>query len=326
MTERSPIRDRVTADEPTDEATANIRAAIYARTSTPGQAYGYSLDQQVQQCLQRCRQLGWDVTFIYRDAAESGGDTDRPMFQAMLETATQDAFNVIVFWRLDRFSRSLIHAVQLEKELRTSDVELYSVTEQIDTTTATGRFNFRNIANAAEFERELIKQRTQAGLEGLAADYKWPNRTPPLGYTIDDDQRLVVDENERDLVEEIFSLYIELQSMPEVAATLNERGIQTTDGGEWTPRAVGDILRNEIYTGHYDLASVSEHVPEYQIIDDETFERVTELRHRFTATNTSRDTMASERKQADIDAIKKMYANYLKTANVMESTQHTECR
>jgi site-specific DNA recombinase len=309
MSNQIPIRERVTDDESTEKT--NIRAAIYARTSSTSQTHGYSLEQQVRQSIQRCRQRGWEVTFIYRDEAESGGNTDRPMFQTMLQVAKQQAFDVIVFWRLDRFSRSLIHAVQLEEDLREHDVELYSVTEQIDTTTPTGRFNFRNIANAAEFERELIKQRTQAGLEGMAAEYKWPNETPPLGYTIDESQRLVIDDNERELVEEIFSLYTEMRSMPQVAAELNERGIRTAEDEEWTPRAVGDILRNEIYTGQYNLASVSEHVPEYQIIDDELFEEVTELRHRFQNEDASQETMPHKRKQANINTIKQMYEDFL---------------
>lgn len=309
MSNQIPIRERVTDDDSADET---VRAAIYARTSSTSQAHGYSLEQQVRQSIQRCRRRGWDVTFVYRDEAESGGNTDRPMFQTMLQVAKQEAFDVIVFWRLDRFSRSLIHAVQLEEDLREHDVELYSVTEQIDTTTPTGRFNFRNIANAAEFERELIKQRTQAGLEGMAAEYKWPNDTPPLGYTIDENQRLVIDDDERALVEEIFSLYTEVRSMPQVSATLNERDIQTAEGEEWTPRAVGDILRNDIYSGQYDLASVSEHIPEYQIIDEELFEEVTKIRHRFQNQPTSQDTMPDQRKQANINTIKEMYEGYLR--------------
>lgn len=325
MANQVPIRERVADEDSTGDS--DVTVAIYARTSSQSQNYGYSLEQQVQQSIQRCRQRGWEVTFVYRDEAESGGDTDRPMFQTMLQAAKQQAFDVIVFWRLDRFSRSLIHAVKLEEELRGYGVELYSVTEQIDTTTPTGRFNFRNIANAAEFERELIKQRTQAGLEGMAAEHKWPNKTPPLGYWINDSQQLVIDEDEREVVEEIFSLYIELQSMPDVATALNEQGIPTADDKEWTPRAVGDILRNEIYTGQYELASVSEYVPEYQIIDKKIFEQVTEIRHRFQATDASQDAMADQRKQANIDTIKEMYDNYLETtADVGHLTEQPERR
>ena len=128
-----------------------IRAAVYARTSSPSQRFGHSIGEQVRQCVQRCQMQGWEVQYVFRDEAKSGKDTDRPMFQQMLDRARQGAFDVLLFWKLDRFSRSIHHAVRLEKQFREWGVALHSVTEQLDTTTPAGQFNFRNIANAAEF-------------------------------------------------------------------------------------------------------------------------------------------------------------------------------
>jgi site-specific DNA recombinase len=203
MIEQSPIRERVTENGETEQ----LRAAVYARTSSQNQEYGYSLDAQVKRTVQRCESLGWEVGFVYRDGAESGKDTDRPMFKRMLSAAEKRVFDVIAFWKLDRFSRSLMHAVQLESDLREYDVSLYSVTEQIDTTSPTGRFNFRNIASAAEFERDMIRQRTQLGLNELASERKWPNDSPPLGYELDSERKLRVVEEEKQLVVEIFHLH-----------------------------------------------------------------------------------------------------------------------
>lgn len=300
------IRERVTE---TDD-NRSLRAAIYARTSSTTREQGYSLDAQISRGFDRCQNLGWEVTFVYQDEAESGKDTDRPMFQKMLDAARQRAFDVIVFWKLDRFSRSLMHAVQLESELREHDVYLYSVTEQIDTTSPTGRFNFRNLASAAEFERDMTKQRTEVARERLAEKQKWPNSNPPLGYTLTDETRLSVSE-ESELVREIFEMYIEERSMPEVASRLNQRGVQTAEDGEWTPRAVGDVLRNKIYRGLYELGSVSEHVPEYQIIDDETFDRVTEIRMRFQQDDCSQPSMDDSRKEQMVRDMREMYQDYL---------------
>jgi len=289
MKDQPVIRDRVTENAESD----TILAAIYARTSSTSQEYGYSLTEQVKQCISRCQSLGWDITFVYRDEAESGKDTDRPMFQKMLRRAECSTFDVVVFWKLDRFSRSLMHAVQLEAELRRNDVALYSVTEQIDTTSATGRFNFRNLASAAEFERDMIRQRTEMSLNGMAEENKWPNDTPPLGYRITSDRRLEVIEEEKEVVNEIFDLYIELRSMPAVSDKLNQEAISTQEDGEWTPRAVGDILRNEIYIGEYELGDISKHVPEYQIITEDTFEEVTEIRLRFQTDESPRPALSS---------------------------------
>ncbi len=300
------IRERVTDGDETRQ----LLAAIYARTSSQSQEFGYSLGAQVTRCVDRCESLGWTVRFVFRDQAESGKDTDRPMFQTMLSAAEKQVFDVIVFWKLDRFSRSLMHAVQLESELREHNVCLYSVTEQIDTTSATGRFNFRNLASAAEFERDMIRERTQVGLQELASKRKWPNDSPPLGYELDAENKLTVVEEEKELVVEIFEMYIEERSMPEVALNLNDRGIQTQDGGEWTPRAVGDILRNEIYTGQYEIADVSEYVPEYQLLDKETFEEVKSIRHRFQTEEASQNAMSDARKEQAIQRMRQMYREY----------------
>jgi site-specific DNA recombinase len=306
MIDQNPIRERVTESGETQQ----LRAAVYARTSSQNQEYGYSLDAQVRRTVDRCESLGWEVGFVYRDGAESGKDTDRPMFKRMLSAAEKRVFDVIAFWKLDRFSRSLMHAVQLESDLREHDVSLYSVTEQIDTTSPTGRFNFRNIASAAEFERDMIRQRTQMGLNELASERKWPNDSPPLGYELDSEGKLTIVEEEKQLVVEIFDLYIEERSMPEVAMILNDRGIQTQNGGEWTARAVGDILRNRIYIGQYEVADISEHVSEYQLINSDVFEQVEEIRHRFQRDEASKPSMSDPRKEQAIQRIREMYDEF----------------
>lgn len=304
--DRQPIRDRVT--ENGDDRTLHV--AIYARTSSTTREHGHSLDAQISRAFNRCQKLGWDVTFVYQDEAESGTNTDRPMFQEMLGAAKQRAFDVIVFWKLDRFSRSLMHAVQLESELRKYDVYLYSVTEQIDTTSPTGRFNFRNLASAAEFERDMIKQRTKIGLDKLAEERKWPNDSPPLGYDLTENNRLTITEAS-ELVTDIFEMYIEERSMPTVASHLNQRGVKTAVGNEWTPRAVGDILRNEIYRGYYEQGTVSDHVSEYQIVDDDIFEKVTEIRMRFQQDDCSRPTMSDSRKEQMVSDMRDRYQSFL---------------
>jgi len=306
MFEESSPRERVTESSDTEQ----LRAAVYARTSSKSQEFGYSLDAQVQQSVRRCESLGWAVCFIFRDEAESGKNTDRPMFRKMLNAAEKQAFDVVVFWKLDRFSRSLMHAVQLESKLREHGVRLYSVTEQIDTTSAAGRFNFRNIASAAEFERDMIKQRTEMGYHRLASEYRWPNGSPPLGYELDSENRLVVTDDEAELVVAIFRMYVEQRSMPDVAQSLNEEGISTKSGSGWTPRAVGDLLSNPIYKGRYEVADVSEQVPEYKIVDTDLFEEVTSIRHRFQTGNESKSPMPDSRKHKAIKRMREMYREY----------------
>lgn len=294
----------------------DTRTAVYARTSSMNQKFGYSIDEQVRQCIERCELMGWETAYLFKDEAESGKDTDRPMFQQMMQAAKGRRFDVVVFWKLDRFSRSLLHAVELEAELREHGVALHSVTEQIDTTTSAGRFNFRNIASAAEFERDMISERTQMGLKALALEKRWPNDRPPVGYRKDADGRLDIHSEEAELVKGVFSQYLDLKSMPQLAHELNDSGQTTKEIRKWTPRAVRDVLTNELYTGLYSVADVTEYVPEYQIISKEQFEQVTKVRHRFKSINDSRrSSMPQNRKTRLVDSVIDEYRSYLEEMN-----------
>lgn len=317
MSDVSPFLSPTAISEPRQATSGEeIRAAIYVRTSPNSNPNTYSIEEQFNTSWDRCERLGWTVTHVFADEDESGKNIDRPMFQQMMRTAEQGLIDVVVFWKLDRFSRTLMHAVELEAELREHDVALHSVTEMLDTTTVAGRFNFRSIASAAEFERELIHQRTGIGRRAAAREHKWLNDHPPLGYDITDENRLTENPEEAGLVERIFQRYLDLRSMPKVADELNKDWITTKKGKEWTARAVGDILRNEIYIGEYDFAGIEEHVPEYQLIDESLFEEVTEVRLRFQRDEpASRDEMEQERKRARVHRMRDAYIEFLQERN-----------
>ena len=300
------------------EGEKRVIAAIYARVSSPKQKNNYSLDEQVRICRERCELMGWKVRYIFKEVMSA--NSERPMFNIMMEKARQRKFNVLVFWRLDRLCRSLIDAINIEKELRECGVALHSVTEQIDTTTPVGRFNFRNLASAAELERELIRERTRMGKYASALQHKWPNKTPPLGYKVGDNRKLEVIEEEAKLVRRIFEMYIETKSMPQVAFILNKEGVKTKDGKGWTARAVRDILCNEIYRGMFKVAGVEAYVEEYRIVEDELFERAKEIRLRFKRGEGKRKLMPEERKKGIIDRIFDEYFAYLSELDETEMT------
>jgi len=296
-------------------------AAIYARTSSPNQRFNYSIKEQVYQCWNFCRQRGWVVKYVFVDEAQSGGTVERPKFQLMLHKAKEGEFNVIVFWKLDRFCRSLVDLVNVEKMLRWWNVGLCSVTEFIDTTTPVGRFNFRNLASVAELERELIGERARLGLYALAREGKWPNPHPPLGYDRDANGRLVIDQVEAELVKRIFQLYLDHKSMSHVAYLLNKEGISTKRGKIWNARAVKDVLANTLYIGDYKVAGVNIHVEDYRIIDDATFQAAQRLRTRFTFKEGKRPPMAPARKMAQLEKIISRYREILRKYNIAFDAQ-----
>ncbi len=296
-------------DQAHSEDKKEILAAIYARTSSPNQRFGYSLDEQIELCRERCELMGWTVRYMYREDGISAKDTDRPKFKVLLERAMLGRFDVIVFWKLDRFCRSLLDLMNTEKMLDEWGVALHSITEQIDTTTPVGKFNFRNLASAAELERELIKERSRMGMHALAKQHKWPNKNPPLGYDKAEDGKLKPNTVGASLVNRIFGMYLEHRSMPQIAFILNKEGVKTRPGKNWTARAVKNILDNEIYIGNYSVAGVNDYVEEYRIVDDDLFDEIHKLREK---SKRIRKEMPKERKEATIDKIFNEYLEYLR--------------
>ena len=278
-----------------------IRAAIYARISSPNQKSNSSINEQIDHCRRYVSQKGWTIRYIFFDE-ESGKTVDRPKFQLMLEKARLGCFDVIVFWKIDRFCRSLVDLVNVERELREFGVGLSSVTEYIDTTSSIGRFNFRSIGSVAELERELIGERARMGLHALAKEDKWPNPHPPLGYDKKEDGKLVVNQ-EVGIVREIFEMYIKASVLPQVAFELNERGIETKLHKKWNATAVRNVLTNEIYIGRYRVAGVSHHVEDYRIVPDDLFYQAQRLLSRYRNAKARRPPMPETRRNAEIDNV-----------------------
>ncbi len=295
----SPINvEQVPTDSNPDESVS--RAAIYARTSVKKPDNHYSIDEQVRRCWKQCEKQNWDVVFVFTDEAESGRNTERSAFQEMLGKATKSCFDVVVFWKLDRFCRSVVDLVKTEEKLNQVDVALQSVTEYIDTSSPVGRFTFRNLASAAELESDLTSQRVKMGMYAMAREHRWPNNHPPYGYDLTTDQTLSIVDDEAELIRQIFRDYIEVRSMPQVAYALNQRGITTKRGDDWSRWSVRKILTNDLYCGLYQLGDYREYVDEYRIVSDELFESVTETRYRFKY---SRGTTNKDRKQAKVEKV-----------------------
>lgn len=294
-----------------------VFAAIYARTSSPNQKSNYSIEGQVNQCWSYCQQRGWVVRYVFIDECQSGGTIERPKFQLMLEKAKSKEIDVIVFWKLDRFCRSLVDLVNIERMLRSYGVGLCSVTEFIDTTTPVGRFNFRNLASVAELERELIGERARLGLHALAREHKWPNPHPPLGYDKKEDGKLVINPAEAKLVRKIFRMYIREKSMAQVAFLLNREGISTKKGGKWTARAIRDIITNNLYIGDFCVAGVKEHIEKYRILSDKTFRKAQDIRCRFKSKGAKRTVVPLDRKTAKIEKMIKRYHQALRKFGIL---------
>ena len=322
MAAARPHKDSNTFVAPKAGENEVVYAAIYTRVSSPNQVREYSLEEQERRCRERCEMLGWQVRYLFREEGVSGATINRPKFQIMLEKARTMRFDILVFWKLDRFCRSLVDLVNIERELRDYGISLHSVTEQIDTTSPVGKFNFRNLASAAELERDLIKERSKMGMHALARQHKWPNNYPPLGYDKAEDGKLKINEEEAKLVWWIFEKYLDFKSMPEVAFRLNQKGIKTKRSNRWSVPSVKKVLDDELYIGRYKVAGVDDQVEEYRIIDDELFKNAKELRDMHKP----KQEMPEDRKDATIDRIFDEYLMYLHETGEKEQVEENVFR
>jgi site-specific DNA recombinase len=305
----------ITSQKTDYDQTALVRAALYARTSSPNQRFNYSIDEQIACSRKYAEQRGWIVTHMFFDESERAETIDRPKFQLMLQKAKSGSFDVIIFWRIDRFCRSLVDLVSVERTLREYGVGLCSVSEYIDTSTSVGRFNFRSIGSVAELEAELIGERARMGLHALAKKHRWPNAQPPLGYERLSDGRLKVTREEANLVRKIARTYLDEKSMPHVAFFLNKEGVLTKKSKRWTASAVRDILTGEIYVGMYNVAGVRDYVQEYRILDDKTFLAVNKTRLRYKTKGNRKPSIPQDRKSEKIEKMFGKYFELLKGMN-----------
>lgn len=136
-----------------------MKVAIYCRVSTEEQ----DADTQQKLCVEYCERMGYEIYSIYKDVI-SGKTTSRPQFDLMLTHMRAWKFNTIMVTKLDRIGRSLKHILSLFDEFKTKGVQFISITQNIDTTTASGQLQLQIIGAFAEFERNIISERTKEGL------------------------------------------------------------------------------------------------------------------------------------------------------------------
>lgn len=137
-----------------------MKVAIYVRVSTEKQ----ELRKQVDLCMKHCEMKGYEIFRIYKDII-SGKSTSRPEFNQMLEDMRNYKFGAIVVTRLDRIGRSLQHLLSLFDEFGNKGIQFIAVTQNIDTTTSAGKLQMQIMGAFAEFERNLISERTKEGLK-----------------------------------------------------------------------------------------------------------------------------------------------------------------
>src|SRR5438876_3206375 len=146
------------------------RVAIYARVSTTN--HGQDVSMQVLELQQFATARGWTVAGEYIDEGVSGTNDSRPELNRLMAEAHKRRFDVVCVWRFDRFARSVSHLLRALETFKALGIDFVSFSEQMDTSTPTGKMVFTVLGAVAELERSLIVERVRAGLRNARAKGK----------------------------------------------------------------------------------------------------------------------------------------------------------
>lgn len=214
----------------------------YVRVSTADQAeHGVSLDAQVGRIHAYCTMHGHDMAVLHRDDGVSAATLkNRPGFHAAMDAVCSQKGSILVVYSLSRMSRSVRDTIDIAERLRLAGAELASLTENLDTTTATGRMVFKLLAVFAEFERDVLSERTSAALRHKAKNGERVGRYAQYGMELLADGTLAPNAEEQATINVIVTL--SATSSPErIAELLNKAGTPCRSK-RWTAASVKRIL------------------------------------------------------------------------------------
>ena len=226
-------------------------AAVYIRVSTEDQAReGFSLGEQKEKLLQLCAFKEYEVFKVYEDAGISAKDMEhRPAFQEMLQDMRDGKINYIVAYKLDRVTRSVRDLEELILELEKYNCYLVCDRDDVNTSTANGRFFVRMLTVLSQLEIEIVSERTKFGLNGAIKSGHLPGKIP-LGYKKDLNKKTVIDETTKDIVIRIFNMYLEGKSYQQISNILNKEKVLYPK--KWRDTTIMGMIDNRVYMGDYE--------------------------------------------------------------------------
>lgn len=228
-----------------------MKVAIYIRVSTLDQVRdGYSLDMQERTLMQWCRNRKYDVVNVYADRGISAKDIEhRPAMCQLLQDAKTHQFNMVLFWALSRFSRSVADLYTTLEKFQKWDISMMSYTENFDTSTPMGRAMIGIVGIFAQLEREITSERVAATMEERAIQGK-RTCSSILGYDRDGKDSFKINLAEAEYVRFCYEEYLIRKSLSEVATLAKEKGYKGKRGKMPTAWSVEKILTCPVYCGY----------------------------------------------------------------------------
>jgi DNA invertase Pin-like site-specific DNA recombinase len=269
--------------------TTRRRCAIYTRKSTEeGLEQDFnSLHAQREACeafIRSQRHEGWQVLpEAYDDGGYSGGTMDRPALSRLLEAAQSGTVDVIVVYKVDRLTRSLVDFARMVELFDANGLSFVCVTQQFNTTTSMGRLTLNVLLSFAQFEREVTGERIRDKIAASKKKGLWMGGLVPLGYDLKN-RTLVINEPEAETVRTLFRLYLELETVRRLKEEADRRGLVTkrrpqatgaiTGGASFTRGHLYQLLSNPLYAGEVRHKGATYPGQHPAIVDRETFAAV----------------------------------------------------
>ncbi|MFH1346531.1 MAG: recombinase family protein [Pseudomonadota bacterium] len=256
-----------------------LRCAVYTRKSTEeGLEMEFnSLDAQREACeayVTSQRAEGWLlVPDRYDDGGFSGGTLERPALKRLLADIEAGRVDVVVVYKIDRLSRSLMDFSRLVEVFDRQNVTFVSVTQSFNTTTSMGRLTLNVLLSFAQFEREVIGERIRDKFAASRRKGMWMGGWAPLGYEVRD-RKLVVNEEDAKLVRSIFQRFLKSGSATILARQLIQEGVRNKYGKLIDKGMLYKLLNNPVYIGeavHKGVSYPGEHAP---LIDRKVWDKV----------------------------------------------------
>jgi len=226
--------------------------AVYMRVSTEDQAKeGFSINAQKEKLTKYAEVNDWDIYDYYIDDGVSGKNTkDRPEVTRLINDVKSGKIKNVLVYKLDRLTRSVADLITLINLFESHNCAFNSQTEKIDTSNAVGRMFVKMLGIFAEFERENLAERVAFGYEQKTREGNYTNTNGVYGYDYIVGQGLEVNEDEKQIVQDIYESYLSGDSMLFICKRLNDNNTPTKRGGNWASSTIRSILTNPLYIGN----------------------------------------------------------------------------
>ena len=272
------------------------RCFIYVRLSTEDQhrrAEYSSLDSQKKVCkayIASQEPNKWRYVKAFSDLS-SGGNTSRPGLYELIDAIKSDKVDIVVTTKMDRLTRNIKDFWTLYEIMQKHDCQFVCATQELNSTTAHGRFFINILMSFAEFELETIRERTRAKMLSQAEEGLWHGGRPPFGYERDKDRKglLIPHKTELVVVKKIFDLFVKLGSPAAVAKEINKLGYRTKSKhrvkfSKWT---ITYILSNPLYIGQTSFREKIYKGKHKALVQKRRFELVKKMLEKNKLTRTS---------------------------------------